>query len=94
MKTITTETVTGMVNADGTIGRAGPFTARRINTGQVIVQFPGRRLLSYSCQTAGQSGHVVVQGGSIGSDWFGITNINTAWGSVDAPFFFTAILAK
>ena len=47
MRTVTSRTITGKVNLDGTPGVAGPWTSRKSATGQYVVTMPPDvRLLS------------------------------------------------
>jgi hypothetical protein len=94
MRTATTRTISGRVNADGTIANGSEFTVHHNGTGNYVLTFAGQRLRSLT--TSGGSGAFpsLPVADTFDTNTCRIVVANAgATAAVDGPFNFTATVA-
>ena len=88
MRTQTTRTIVGRVNADGTPASGGPFTSRKTGTGVYGIAFPGARLVGLTCASAQIWGFLVAD--TFTTDGCRVQTSNPSQVPTDTPWGFTA----
>jgi hypothetical protein len=91
MRTVTTRTIAGRVNGDGSIAQtAGGFTVQKTGSGTYVIKFPGSRLIGASA-SAMQPQDLLTALSAFTGDSFNVTTFNaTNAAAGDVAFVFTA----
>lgn len=92
MRTTTTRTIAGRVNADGTPANGGPWTSRKIATGQYTVTVPpGFRLMGAAASYFSFATYIIAVVSAMTESSFTVSTFTSTTGAAgDNPFTFVA----